>query len=256
MVKGLIAGERPEQVLRYASKRLKARDEELLDALDGELTAEHRFVLSELMEHIEDLDLRPASGRESVCPFTPDISIVSGMSPGDNLLANARLAADQDRRLRVAGDARELALDALHRRRQAEACLTDLVPHRAWSAGQVPKLGGQRGRTEGLGQVVGGPELEQPHGVLDGAIDGDEETARRGSDRLEQPREDLDAGNVRQADVDERNIGTGLGQGDEPLASVTMPVDRVPFHVESLHQGLAHDGVVLGQAEFGRTRIP
>jgi transposase len=60
MVKGLIAGEHPEQVLRYASKRLKASDEELLDALDGELTAEHRFVLSELMEHIEDLERRIA----------------------------------------------------------------------------------------------------------------------------------------------------------------------------------------------------
>lgn len=72
MVKGLIAGERPEQVLRYASKRLKASEEELLDVLDGELTAEHRFVLSELMEHIEDLERlrsRPF-GRASVRAIT------------------------------------------------------------------------------------------------------------------------------------------------------------------------------------------
>jgi transposase len=58
MVKGLIGGESPQQVLTYASKRLKATEEELLDALDGELTGEHRFVLGELMDHIEDLERR------------------------------------------------------------------------------------------------------------------------------------------------------------------------------------------------------
>jgi transposase len=58
MVKGLIGGESPQQVLTYASKRLKATEEELLDALDGELTGAHRFVLGELMDHIEDLEQR------------------------------------------------------------------------------------------------------------------------------------------------------------------------------------------------------
>ena len=58
MIKGLIAGQSPQQVLAYASKRLKATEEELLDALDGELTDEHRFVLGELMDHIEDLEQR------------------------------------------------------------------------------------------------------------------------------------------------------------------------------------------------------
>jgi len=58
MVKGLIAGEGPEQVLTYASKRLKATEAELLDALDGELSGEHRFVLAELMDHIEELEQR------------------------------------------------------------------------------------------------------------------------------------------------------------------------------------------------------
>ena len=60
MVKGLIAGESSEEVLRYASQRLKASAEELLDALDGELTDAHRFVLGELMDHIEDLERRIA----------------------------------------------------------------------------------------------------------------------------------------------------------------------------------------------------
>ena len=58
MVKGLLAGESPEQVLTYASKRLKATDEQLLDALDGELSETHRFVLAQILEHIEYLETR------------------------------------------------------------------------------------------------------------------------------------------------------------------------------------------------------
>jgi transposase len=58
MIKGLLDGERPEQVLAYASKRLKASDEELRDALDGELSDTHRFVLGEILAHIEELEAR------------------------------------------------------------------------------------------------------------------------------------------------------------------------------------------------------
>lgn len=58
MVRGLLSGESPEQVLTYASKRLKATDEQLLDALDGELSDTHRFVLSQILEHIEYLEER------------------------------------------------------------------------------------------------------------------------------------------------------------------------------------------------------
>lgn len=58
MIKGLIAGETPHEVLGYASRRLKASREELLDALDGELTDTHRFVLGEILDHIEDLERR------------------------------------------------------------------------------------------------------------------------------------------------------------------------------------------------------
>jgi transposase len=58
MVKGLLAGETPKQVLAYASKRLKASDEELLDALDGELSDTHHFVASQILEHIESLEAR------------------------------------------------------------------------------------------------------------------------------------------------------------------------------------------------------
>ena len=61
MVKALIEGQSPAEVLMLAGNRLKADRGELLDALDGELTAEHRFVLRELMAHVQELERkRPA----------------------------------------------------------------------------------------------------------------------------------------------------------------------------------------------------
>lgn len=60
MVKAIIAGRSPNEVLELASKRLKASREELFDALQGELTASHCFVLDELMRHIEEIEARIA----------------------------------------------------------------------------------------------------------------------------------------------------------------------------------------------------
>lgn len=56
MVKALIEGEPPESVLKLASRRLRASHEEILDALQGELTETHRFVLAEIMAHIEGIE--------------------------------------------------------------------------------------------------------------------------------------------------------------------------------------------------------
>jgi transposase len=58
MVKAIIAGHAPQQVIKLASRRLKASREEILDALQGELSASHRFVLDELMQHIEEIEAR------------------------------------------------------------------------------------------------------------------------------------------------------------------------------------------------------
>ena len=60
MVKAIIAGESPVEVLKHASRRLKASREEIFDALQGELTASHLFVLGELMHHIEEIETRIA----------------------------------------------------------------------------------------------------------------------------------------------------------------------------------------------------
>ena len=58
MVKSLIAGKQPHEVLQFASKRLKASREEIFDALQGDLSDSHTFVLAELMQHIEELESR------------------------------------------------------------------------------------------------------------------------------------------------------------------------------------------------------
>ena len=58
MVKAIIAGQPPHEVLRLASRRLKASREEIFDALQGDLTTSHRFVLDELMHHIEEIEAR------------------------------------------------------------------------------------------------------------------------------------------------------------------------------------------------------
>jgi transposase len=60
MVKALLKGASPNEVLNFASRRLKATREELFDALQGDLTDRHIFVLSELMAHIEELEARIA----------------------------------------------------------------------------------------------------------------------------------------------------------------------------------------------------
>ncbi|MFZ5776038.1 MAG: IS110 family transposase, partial [Thermodesulfobacteriota bacterium] len=58
MTECLINGGSPEQALSYAGSRLKASNEELLGALDGDLTAAHRFVLREVLDHIYDIEAR------------------------------------------------------------------------------------------------------------------------------------------------------------------------------------------------------
>lgn len=60
MIKALIQGAAPHEVLPLASRRLKASREELFDALQGDLTDSHRFVLDELMRHIEEIEARIA----------------------------------------------------------------------------------------------------------------------------------------------------------------------------------------------------
>ncbi len=58
MIECLLEGGTPEQALQFANSRLKASEEELLAALDGDLTDVHRFVLRDIMDHIQGLEAR------------------------------------------------------------------------------------------------------------------------------------------------------------------------------------------------------
>lgn len=58
MIKAIIVGQPPDNVIKLASRRLKASREEILDALQGEVTVTHRFVLDEVMQHIEEIEAR------------------------------------------------------------------------------------------------------------------------------------------------------------------------------------------------------
>ncbi len=78
MVKALIEGQPPHEVLQFASRRLKASREELFDALQGELTESHRFVLDELMRHIEEIEAR-------IARF--DARLLDGLADERNVLA-------------------------------------------------------------------------------------------------------------------------------------------------------------------------
>src|SRR5439155_10940920 len=57
MLKALIAGERaPEQLANLAQRRLRRKRAALGEALTGRVTAHHRFLLDQLLRHIEFLD--------------------------------------------------------------------------------------------------------------------------------------------------------------------------------------------------------
>lgn len=78
MVKAIIECRPAHEVLDCASRRLKASREELFDALQGELTASHRFVLHELILHIEEIEAR-------IARF--DARLLAGLSDEHNTLA-------------------------------------------------------------------------------------------------------------------------------------------------------------------------
>jgi len=57
MVEALIAGERsPDEIAELARGQLRKKNEELLLALDGQITDRHRFVLKEILAHIRYLN--------------------------------------------------------------------------------------------------------------------------------------------------------------------------------------------------------
>ena len=60
MTEALLAGQTPEQVLALAGRRLKATRAELFEALQGDLSPAHHFMLTETLDHIKALEARIA----------------------------------------------------------------------------------------------------------------------------------------------------------------------------------------------------
>ena len=58
MLEGLLGGEEPSALIELAKGRLKGKREELLLALDGELSARHLLLLQDLQGHIRQLETR------------------------------------------------------------------------------------------------------------------------------------------------------------------------------------------------------
>jgi len=112
MVKALISGKQPHEVLQYASKRLRTPRAEILEALHGELSDSHLFVLSELIQHIEDLE-------ERIVRF--DVQLLAGLEeeqtalnllqtiPGIDVIGAAMLLVEIGTDMSVFGSAGRLA---------------------------------------------------------------------------------------------------------------------------------------------------
>lgn len=57
MIKALISGEKiPEEIVKLAHGKLKHKSQELMLALDGQLSDRHRFLLKRIQDHIDWLD--------------------------------------------------------------------------------------------------------------------------------------------------------------------------------------------------------
>lgn len=115
MVKAIIAQKSIPDILNLASKRLKASREEIFEALQAEeLTAAHRFVLAEIMAHIEELEQRMARFDQELlrcldeAGYTAPLRLLQTL-PGIDLMGAAMLLVEIGDDMSVFGSAQKLA---------------------------------------------------------------------------------------------------------------------------------------------------
>ena len=115
MLKALIAGKTVPEVLSLASNRLRASREDFFEALQAEeITPAHRFVLSEIMAHIEELESRIARfDAESLrslqaAGYADPLRLLQTL-PGIDLMGAAMLLVEIGSDMRVFGSAQRLA---------------------------------------------------------------------------------------------------------------------------------------------------
>lgn len=112
MVKAIIEGQPPQEVLKFASRRLRASREALFDALQGDLTDSHRFVLDELMQHIEEIEARIARFDARLLTSLKDernALVLLQTLPGVDLIGAAMLLVEIGANMAVFGSADRLA---------------------------------------------------------------------------------------------------------------------------------------------------
>lgn len=115
MVKALIAGKSVPEVLSLASQRLRASREDIFEALQAEeMTAAHRFVLAEIMAHIEELEARMARFDAELLRTLRDAGYEGALRrlqtlPGIDQMGAAMLLVEIGADMSVFGSAQQLA---------------------------------------------------------------------------------------------------------------------------------------------------
>jgi transposase len=99
MAECLISGGTPLEALRFSGKRLKASAEELLDALEGDLTDDHRWLLNEILDHIKELEDRMTRLGDRLIQRLSDLNYGWALNllqtiPGINIPAAAMLLVE------------------------------------------------------------------------------------------------------------------------------------------------------------------
>ena len=80
MIRALIAGrDQPQELAELARGRLRSKVPELRAALEGQVTAHHRFLLRELMEMLEYLDRKVASFEQEIERQMPPFEWAAGL---------------------------------------------------------------------------------------------------------------------------------------------------------------------------------
>lgn len=112
MIRGLIRGESAEQLLSYADKRLKATQEELRDALEGDLSDSHRFALKQIMTHIDHLDAQITAFDQQLlvqlADYRPALQLLTTL-PGIDETSAALLLAEIGDNMAVFGSTDKIA---------------------------------------------------------------------------------------------------------------------------------------------------
>lgn len=136
MTKALILDKPSHEVLDCANGRLRASREELFDAVQGELTDSHRFVLAELMDHVEEIEARIARFDQRLLAELNDerrALILLQTIPGIDLIGAAMLIVEIGTDMGAFGTADRLA------------SWTGLCPGNNTSAGKSKKSKIRRG---------------------------------------------------------------------------------------------------------------